>query len=78
MTQLPVYVPNQEEQKDPEKYSKNVRKYMVRLAPTSLQPLPHAAHRVDAEPACAFLSLTCTRVQRLDTVHDCAWAACIC
>ena len=29
-TQLPVYVPNEEEQKDPDKYSKNVRKYMVR------------------------------------------------
>ena len=28
--QLPVYVPNEEEQKDPDKYSKNVRKYMVR------------------------------------------------
>jgi hypothetical protein len=33
LPQLPVYVPDDEEKKDPEKYAMNVRKYMVGFCP---------------------------------------------
>lgn len=78
MTQLPVYVPNEEEQKDPEKYSKNVRKYMVRLRNhlAATCAACRTSRRCRAR-MCVFLSLACTPVQRMDIVYDCGRAACI-
>ena len=51
--QLPVYVPNDEEKKDPEKFATNVRKYMVRplfcpalsISVSTLSPWPSAGLR---------------------------------